>query len=116
MFLLLSGPLQSCAAIRNWLLVARLQWQRMQACAHVRSHSAHVRPHCSSRMLLFPPNHIQCSALRAQNEDSLEKMPDRFLEREAYVEKMRKISAQQRIHPTRTFYPGHLSETTAATP
>ena len=28
------------------------------------------------------------------------------MERQDYLDKMRKISAQQRIHPTRTFYPG----------
>lgn len=33
-------------------------------------------------------------------------MPDKFMERQEYLDKMRKISAQQRIHPTRTFYPG----------
>lgn len=41
-----------------------------------------------------------------QDEDNLEKMPSEFMEKDAYVEKMRRISAQLRIHPTRNFFPG----------
>ena len=33
-------------------------------------------------------------------------MPNRFMGRPEYLEKMRKISAQLRLHPTRSFFPG----------
>ena len=33
-------------------------------------------------------------------------MPNRFMGRPEYLEKMRRISAQLRLHPTRSFFPG----------
>ena len=36
----------------------------------------------------------------------METMPDTFMARDDYIVKMRKLSAQLRIHPTRSFYPG----------
>ena len=50
--------------------------------------------------------HLQCGNACVQDQERLEKMPNRYMERGEYLDKMRKISEQQRIHPTRTFYPG----------
>lgn len=49
---------------------------------------------------------MSCGNAWVQDQERLEKMPNRYMERGEYLDKMRKISEQQRIHPTRTFYPG----------
>ncbi|CAK0771076.1 hypothetical protein CVIRNUC_003830 [Coccomyxa viridis] len=41
-----------------------------------------------------------------QDKETREEMPNRFMGRPEYLEKMRKISAQLRLHPTRSFFPG----------
>lgn len=50
--------------------------------------------------------HSLCGIARVQDQEGLERMPNRYMQRGEYLDKMRKIAEQQRIHPTRTFYPG----------
>ena len=35
-------------------------------------------------------------------------MPDAFMARDEYIAKMRKLSTQLRVHPTRSFFPGQI--------
>lgn len=51
--------------------------------------------------MLYNPEHAT-----AQDEASIETMPDAFMAQNEYIAKMRKLSTQLRVHPTRTFYPG----------